>query len=256
MFIREKVKKVNGQVYTQHQLLKSIRTPSGPRSQVVLNLGHLEVPKEKWKALADAIERKLNNQQELVFFKEDEAIDQLSGHYAQIIVRNEMNAIRNFKESKKAVWNEGFLGQEELFKKEEEEEEKEEEILPDFERLDMNSLKTTESRSIGGEYLILDQMKKFKFDQVLEDIGMSDKEKAYAKMLLVGRAVHPSSERELARWINENSGIQELIGSQLRVYDNALHRVSVCLWENRKYLEKNLRQKAKELFDLKEDIFL
>ncbi len=57
MFIREKSKKANGKKrYIQHQLIESVRTPSGPRQQVVLNPGQLCLPEEKWKALANCIE--------------------------------------------------------------------------------------------------------------------------------------------------------------------------------------------------------
>ena len=62
MFIRRKIKTLKGQSYGQHQLLKSVRTKSGPRQEVILNLGSLDLPKEQWKALANAIEEKLNNQ--------------------------------------------------------------------------------------------------------------------------------------------------------------------------------------------------
>jgi hypothetical protein len=246
MFIRKKTKKHNGQVYVQHQLLKSIRTSFGPRHEVILNLGTLDIAEEKWKSLADAIERKLNNQEEFFFIEPDEEIERLAQHYAQMIICKEMNEERKKSEGEKVEWEiekEGGNGEEEVKE-------------PEYERVDVNSVKTTESRSIGGEYLILDQMKRYGFDGILEGIEMTEKEKDYAKMLIVGRAVHPSSERELARWVNENSGIRELMGSEVKVYDMALHRVAVKLWENREEIEKNLSEKARDLFSLDEKIIL
>ena len=84
MFIREKTKKANGgKNYTQHQLIESIRTPSGPRQQIVLNLGQLSLPEEKWKALANCIEGFLANQKTL--FPQDPEIEAKARHYASQI---------------------------------------------------------------------------------------------------------------------------------------------------------------------------
>ncbi|MBE7545618.1 MAG: hypothetical protein HS127_00410 [Planctomycetia bacterium] len=56
MFIREKIKKVNGgKSYIQHQLIESIRTPSGPRQQIVLNLGQLSLPRRSGRPLPIAL---------------------------------------------------------------------------------------------------------------------------------------------------------------------------------------------------------
>ena len=54
MFIRRKIKTINAQSYEQHQLLKSVRTDRGPRQEVVLNMGTLDLPQQQWKALANA----------------------------------------------------------------------------------------------------------------------------------------------------------------------------------------------------------
>ncbi|MCR4291711.1 MAG: hypothetical protein NUV76_02420, partial [Candidatus Kuenenia sp.] len=79
MFIREKTKKANGgKNYIQHQLIESIRTPSGPRQQIVLNLGQLCLPEEKWKALANCIEGFLANQKTL--FPQDPEIEAKARH--------------------------------------------------------------------------------------------------------------------------------------------------------------------------------
>ena len=73
---------------------------------------------------------------------------------------------------------------------------------------------------------------------------------------MVGQSIHPSSERELVRWINDDSAIRELIGSDERVYDNALHRTALLLWEHREQIEQSLRAKAAELFSLDQRIVL
>jgi hypothetical protein len=63
MFIRESSKTAKGKKYVQHQLLRSVRTPAGSRQRVEFeNLGVLDVPREKWKELAHAIESYIHNQ--------------------------------------------------------------------------------------------------------------------------------------------------------------------------------------------------
>jgi hypothetical protein len=80
MFIREKIKKRKGKEYIQHQLVESVRTPAGPRQNVILNMGKLDIRQDKWKLLANAIEEKLHNQSGL--FNSDSDIEKTAQHYA------------------------------------------------------------------------------------------------------------------------------------------------------------------------------
>ena len=201
-----------------------------------MNLGALELPKDQWKALANAIEERINNQSELSFLDCTEEVDRYADHFAQMIVSKAINQQRSSDEAES--------GQESEQRK------------PNYQTVDVNSVRTSESRSLGAEYIVLEQMKAYGFDEILSNIGFSSKQIDYAKHLIVGRAVHPSSERELARWINENSAVKELIRSDERVYDNALHRSAALLFEHRKELEQGLRNKANDIFSLDEKIIL
>jgi len=239
MFIRRKIKKLKGQSYQQHQLLKSVRTNRGPRQDVILNMGELSLPKDQWKPLANAIEAKLNNQSSFDFEASSEEVEKLAGHFAQMIIskrlneQGDTNGPEDTQESTQAPENK-----------------------TSYENVDVNSVTTSESRSIGSEYVIAEQMNRYRFDEILCKLEFSPKQIDYARHLIIGRAVHPSSERELARWINDDSALRELIGSDERVYDNALHRTALMLWEHRVEIEKSLRSTAKELFSLDEKIIL
>jgi hypothetical protein len=70
-------------------------------------------------------------------------------------------------------------------------------------------------------------MEEYNLDTVLEDNGFTASQIEYAKMLIAARLIHPSGERETARWLNENSALCELLQTDLAVYDNALHRTAV-----------------------------
>ncbi len=75
-------------------------------------------------------------------------------------------------------------------------------------------------------------------------------------MLIVGRMVHPGSERETVRWLSETSGVGELLDAEVKLYDNALHRTAVLLWENHAAIEQELSDRAREIFSLKETVIL
>ena len=69
-------------------------------------------------------------------------------------------------------------------------------IAPNYHKVDINSVKTSESKSIGAEYVIAEQMNRYGFAKILQGLAFSAKQIDYAKHLIIGRAVHPSSERE------------------------------------------------------------
>ena len=239
MFIRRKIKTIKGQTYQQHQLLKSVRTDQGPRQEVILNMGALTLPKDQWKVLANAIEAKLNNQSAFAFEEKSAEVENLAGHFAQMILSKRLNEQADNSSTKDQ--------QQSVHPPDEQ---------ADYQNVDVNSVATSQSKSIGAEYVIAEQMSRYGFEAILQRLDFSAKQIDYARHLIIGRAVHPSSERELVRWINDDSALKELIGSDERVYDNALHRTALLLWEHRVQIEQRLRQAAKELFLLDETIIL
>ena len=232
MFIREKSKTVKGKKYIQHQLIESIRTPAGPRQRLVLNLGFLDLHPDKWKELANTIESEVHKQPRL--FVTDPQIEKLARHYAKVIVREKLN-----KESERAASDKAA-----------------DRLGADYQSVDVNSVSSSEARKIGAEHVVLAQMREYKFDKMLKELGFTDNQLNYAKILIAGRLVNPASERETARWANEDSAILELLQAKINVYDTALHRTAVLLWEHHDKIEQRLSQAAREIFGLKETIIL
>lgn len=225
MFIRETVKSKKGKKYIQHQLVESVRTPNGPRQVLVLNLGFLDLPRDQWKELANTIESRLHKQARL--FLSSPQIESLAGHYAEVIVRQRLLDAKEVAP-----------------------------VSPVYESVDIDSVETTDVKTIGAEHVVVSSLQEYGVEKILKSLDFSDKEIDYAKMLIVGRLVHPASERETARWINENSALCELMGTQTLVYDNALHRSACLLLEHHEAIEENLAKTARGLFDLKETIIL
>ncbi len=232
MFIREKSKTVKGKKYIQHQLIESIRTPAGPRQRLVLNLGFLDLHPDKWKELANTIESEVHKQPRL--FVTDPQIEKLARHYAKVIIREKLNTESERAASDKAA----------------------DRLSADYQSVDVNSVSSSEARKIGAEHVVLAQMSEYKFDKILKELGFTENQLNYAKILIAGRLVNPSSERETARWANEDSAILELLQAKINVYDTALHRTAVLLWEHHDKIEQRLSQAAREIFGLKETIIL
>ena len=232
MFIREKSKTVKGKKYIQHQLIESIRTPAGPRQRLILNLGFLDLHPGKWKELANTIESEIHKQSRL--FVTDPQIEKLAKHYAKVIIKEKLN-----KEYERAASDNA-----------------QDNLSADYQSVDVNSVSSSEAKKIGAEHLVLAQMREYKFDKMLKELGFTDNQVNYAKILIAGRLVHPSSERETARWANEDSAIGELLQAKINVYDTALHRTAVLLWEQHDKIEQRLSQAAREIFGLQETIIL
>jgi len=234
MYIREKIKTVNNKRYVQHQLLESVRTPDGPRQNVLLNLGILDLEKDKWKLLVNVIKEKLCNQNR--FFQIDREIEKLAEHYVALILEKRLQQASE--------------------KIEDIQEEHEKESRTQYESVDIHSVSTSNARTQGAEHIAIKQMDEYGFDNILRSLQFDDKQIVYAKMLIVGRMVHPASERETVRWINENSAIKELLRTDVKVYDNALHRTAIKLWQHHEAIEKQLSKSAVKIFSLEESVIL
>ena len=229
MFIKVAKKIKGGKSYEQYQLKESYRSPAGPRNRVVLNLGvGLNLTPEERKSLADAIEMKLCNQQSL--FPISGKISDMAEKYARLI------------QAKKLT--------------EEATTEQEEATTPDYETVDVNSLQTVDNRSIGLEHIVNEQMKEYKFDSILRELEFSEKDIAYAKISISSKICHPGSERETTRWALEDSAISEVIDTDVKIYDQALHRIASKLLSHQDKIEDKLAFAAKEAFNLEENIIL
>jgi len=230
MFIRKTVKSQKGKKYVQHQLVESVRTPNGPRQKLLLNFGFLDLPRDKWNELANTIESELHGQ--LNLFSTNPEIEKLASHYARVIIKERLN-----KESQK-------IGKEQ------------DKAKALYVTVDINSVTSSDGKTIGAEHVVTSSMQEYNLDKVFKKLKFSDNQIDYAMMLIAGRLVHPGSERETARWINDNSAICELLKTDAKVYDNALHRTSCLLLENHEEIEQYLSDKAREIFNLKETVIL
>jgi len=228
MFIRaiQKKNKNSNTIYYTHKLVESIRTSGGPRQRTVLNLGPLELDKDKWKDLANRIEEITTGQKRLL--NADEEIEKLARHYANL------------------------LAQQQIAEKAEQSSQE-----PDFQTLDVNELSSSEGICIGPEHAGLAAMKQLGFFKLFQDLEFGPNQIDLAVLSVVGKLIHPSSENELRRYAREQSGLDELLGTSFaRIPQNSLYEISDLLLEHKHAIEQFLRSNTKKMLDLSESIIL
>jgi len=226
MFIRQIAKKNPGydKTFIYHRLMESVRTPKGPRQRVLLNLGHIELPASEWKTLANRIEEIVYAQAS--FMPPPPHIESLAQHYALMLRQKEL---RSVPESQEAAW----------------------------EIVDLNSLSQGEFRSIGGEAVAYEAFRRLGFPKILAGLGLNKEQIDQAALLIIGRLLHPASERETVLWGKEMSALGELLGADYqRLSNNALYRLSDELVKHRDEIEKLLAERERETLGLGEKILL
>ncbi len=245
MFIREIKKKIkkDGKYYEyiQHRLVESIRIDGSPRQHTLLNLGKLTIPKEHHKTLANLIEANLTGVFITSFFEhKNEELEGLARHYADIIIQKRMQTASHLKNSNGANEAEESTATE-----------------PSYHYVDLNSVTTSSCRSIGAENIALSQLKELDFFTILRNCGFTEKEQKYAAAQICARMIHPSSERETARWLRKDSALNELLEIDLsRISDQILHRITDKIQRNQQTLENHLRKTTNTLFSLDNKIIL
>lgn len=223
MFIRTVYKrnKSSSTKYECQQLVESFRTEKGVRQKLLLSLGKLQLPKSKWPGLVKRIEAIVQGQ--TGFIAPDPEIEALAQRYAQQLI------------SRYAI---------------------EPEPHP-FETVDLDSLQNHRVRRIGAEYLGWVFFNRLYLQQCLKECGFSKRQMNIAVLLIIGRLVHPGSERHLHRWAQHLSGLDELIGTDFtRLSLNSLYKVTDLLFAHKDEIEAHLRTRENDLFALNETIIL
>lgn len=223
MYIRTVTKTKHGssKKHECQHLVESIRTEKGPRQKLLLSLGRLNLPKEKWPRLVTRIKAIIHNQESL--FIEEQEVEKLAQKYAQLFI--EKHELDNETDR--------------------------------YQTVDLHSLQNHRIRNVGGEYLGTTFFKKLQLKECLKDCGFTQRQIEIAMLLIIGRLVHPGSERHLHDWAQNISGLDELIKTDFeRLSLNSLYNVSDLLYKHKNEIEKHLRLRENDLFSLNETIIL
>jgi transposase len=226
MYIRRtaiKSRKDGGQYYS-YRLVESSRTEKGVRQHTLLNLGvDFSLPREQWPDLTKRIEAILGGQQSL--FEIDSDIERLAQEFASRIVLSHQD-----------VDDSGSI---------------------DYREVDLDTIQLTRPRSVGGEHVTLEALRSLELDKKLGELGFNGPQTAAAIGTIIGRACHPGSELATHAWLQERSGLGELIEydfNRLSLY--GMYQISDQLLGKKAAIECHLYERERSLFALQETITL
>lgn len=230
MYIREVIKKSGNNERKVYRLVETYRTPNGPRQRTIMNLKNLDISKDSWKPLADAIELKLKGQGLIV---SDEKIDALADHYVSLIEKKRLSE----KQSLEVLQSEKDIS--------------------DFESISVSSISNKNVRTIGAEHLGLGAYNDLGFSRLFTNLGFNKRQRNLAALSIIGRLVHPGSENATREWAIHRTGLGGLLGVDFTdLSNNALYRIADKIYQHKETIEEHLQDTERSLFQLKERVIL
>ncbi len=135
------------------------------------------------------------------------------------------------------------------------------EVAPEWVEVDARRLRVDRVREFGGPWLGLQVMEKLGLGEFLQSVLPSGREEipwaAMAQVLVLGRLCSPSSELALSERIYGQTALGDLLGVPIeKVNDDRLYRALDALLPHKPALERHLKQRLGELFDLEYDLLL
>ncbi len=116
-------------------------------------------------------------------------------------------------------------------------------------RIDVDTLKHTDARDIGAEWLCFQAIRQLKFDRFLRSLGWSEEQVKLAVGHLIVRTIYTPSELKSMRIMRDNSGICELLDLAIgSVTQRKVYSVADRFLKEKVKIEKYLCQTTDELF--------
>ena len=134
-------------------------------------------------------------------------------------------------------------------------------VEPRYVEVDVNKIKVERVRDFGGPWLGLQLIKQLQLDAFLERVMPTGREDVawplMSWVLVLSRLCDPSSELRIAEHLYEHSALADLLGVLAdKVNDDRLYRTLDQLLPHKEALEKHLKNRLGELFDLEYDLLL
>jgi transposase len=228
MFIRRTAikRRQQGEDYFTYRLVESERIADQVKQHTLINLGrHFNVPQDQWQFLCARIKQCLDAQSSLVDAELPPALEDLAQRYvAQILAKRSVEAPLNTR---------------------------------DYCSVDLNSLELVRPRRVGVEQLALHAMAQLHLPEALLELGLNRQQQAAALGNIVARMAFPASERATHQWLQQRSGLGELIDyrfEQMKL--ERLYYASDLLWKHRASLQAHLYGQARTLFGFEETVTL
>ena len=134
-------------------------------------------------------------------------------------------------------------------------------VQPRWVEVDFAGVRVDGTRDFGGPWLALQLLGKLKLKTLLDGLMPAGREDVpwsiMSLVLVICRLCDPSSELRIAEHLYEQSALSDLLGvGAEKINDDRLYRALDALLPHKTELEKHLKQRLGELFDLKYDLLL
>lgn len=213
--------------YVTYRLVEAYKTEKGPRQRIIMNLGTLDLPKSQWRHLASILEARLAGQYSLT---ED---DQELSHLADQLIKHHEYVADHMREKQERHKKANIVG------------------------IDLNSVQTTGSRSLGPELVADAFWKRLGFEQILAGLGFDYKSIALAKAVIIGRLLAPGSEYSTWEWFQNRSSLPELMPTDIgNLGKNPFYAIGDLLYEHKEKIEHALESREKDLYSLTRAVVL
>lgn len=228
MYIRENTRKYKDKVYTNHLLVESVHTPKGPRQKVVCSLGDLSPrPRVDWLKLAHKVETALVGQVDWIEGQDpdvDDIVSKVKEHQQ--------------KQQQQQARTEAGIKDDDLV------------------AVHTDRVSTECHRQAGPVHVAHQFYKRLGIEEILEEIGFSDRARDLTCIMTIARLVHPCSEHAMPDWIR-TTALADILGTDFDdLADNALYRNLDRLHPNREAIETALVERERSLFNLDQTVFL
>jgi transposase len=227
MFIRRTTIKSrkDAEPYYTYRLVESERVDGHMKQRILLNLGrHFDVPKSDWRSLSSRIEQLLGGQNTLLSLELPTELEALAQRFAAQILASRGDD---------AATTEAFT------------------------LVDLDTLELVRPRRVGIEQLALHAMDQLALPDKLVELGFNRHQLAAALGNIVARMAFPASERASHQWLQQRSGLGELLGYDFEAMGlDRLYQASDQLCKHKAALESHLYGRAQGLFAFEETITL
>lgn len=228
MFIRRTTIKTrqSGGAYYTYRLVENQRVAGKVKQATLLNLGrHFAVPESDWKDLSARIERLLTVQADCFEQTLPASLESKAQNYAARIIAQRSDTGP-------------FEG-------------------ADYHSVDLDGVELMRPRRVGVEQLAVYALERLRLVEHLEGLGFNRHQLAAALGNIVARMACPGSERATHQWLQQCSGLGELVGYPYEdMAAERLYHASDLLWKHKSALEHSLYQQERSLFGFEETITL
>jgi transposase len=212
-----------GDRYYTYRLVSSERMGGKVKQKTLLNLGrHFAVDQAHWPSLCVRIEEVLSGQQSFVPLDLPASVEREAQRIgAQLLARQAQAPAAPATPSR------------------------------DVQSVDVDSMELVRPRTVGVEQAALWAMQQVNFFGLLKELGFSGPQQAAALGSIIGRMAQPASELGTWQWLQERSGLGELLDVDYEGMNLAqLYRISDRLYSARATIERVLFDRVTSLFGL------